>query len=128
MKYTVEITLIIENITKSKPSVAKAREVLENYVGDHIAVIGKGETLSDRQKRELWDLAMKLAPEYAPKCHCNDESDDRYDEGYADGYDDGYADGCDECECDCECHCNEADEVSAMAKRMIARINEILCD
>ena len=105
----------------AKPTVAEAKAILEEYVGDHIAIIGKGKTLSNRQKKELWDWAMKLAPEYAPSpCKCKGG----YDEGYADGYDDGYADGCDEC----ECCCDEADEISAMAKRMIARIEEILGD
>lgn len=135
----------------AKPTVAEAKTILEEYVGDHIAVIGKGKTLSDRQKRELWDWAMALAPEYAPKtkrchccsdcddyergygegyedglaaCDCEDRYDDGYSEGYTDGYEKGYADGCDECECDC-C-CDEVDEVSTMARRMIARIEEIL--
>jgi flagellar biosynthesis/type III secretory pathway protein FliH len=103
----------------AKPTIAEAIKIVEEYVGDHIAIVGKGASLSENQKREL----RKYADMYAP-CECKD----RYDEGYADGYDEGYADGCDECECDCECHHNEADEVSAMAKRMIARIEEILGD
>jgi hypothetical protein len=104
----------------AKPTVAEAKAILEEYVGDHIAIIGKGKTLSENQKRELRRWADVLAPLPSRK----DRYDEGYDKGYADGYDEGYADGCDEC--DCECHCNEADEVSAMAKRMIARIEEIL--
>jgi hypothetical protein len=106
----------------AKPTVAEAKAILEEYVGDHIAIIGKGKTLSENQKRELRRWADTLAPLPSRK----DRYDEGYDKGYADGYDEGYADGCEECECDCECHCNEADEVSAMAKRMIARIEEIL--
>ena len=103
---------------KPKPSIAEAIKVVEEYVGNHIAIVGKGASLSENQKREL----RKYADMYAPS-HCC-ECEDRYDEGYADGYEEGYADG--SCECDCECHCDEADEVSAMARRMIARIEEIL--
>ena len=123
MKYTVEIKdnkiVNITPITKSM-EIAEAKAILEEYMGDHIAVIGKGKTLSENQKRELRRWADVLAP--SPSCKC----EDRYDEGYTDGYDEGYADALAECECDCECHCDEADEVSAMAKRMIARIEEIL--
>jgi flagellar biosynthesis/type III secretory pathway protein FliH len=122
-KYTVEIKnneiVNITPITKSM-EIAEAKAILEEYVGDHIAVIGKGKTLSENQKRELRRWADVLAP--LPSCKCKGG----YDEGYADGYDDGYADGCEECEC--ECHCDEAEEVSTMAKRMIARIEEILGD
>ena len=99
----------------AKPTIAEAIKVVEEYVGDHIAIVGKGASLSENQKREL----RKYADMYAPSHSC--ECEDRYDEGYADGYEEGYADGC-----ECECHCDEADEVSAMAKRMIARIEEIL--
>jgi hypothetical protein len=118
-KYTVEIKnneiVNITPITKSM-EIAEAKAILEEYVGDHIAVIGKGKTLSENQKRELRRWADVLAP--LPSCKCKGG----YDEGYADGYDDG----CEECEC--ECHCDEAEEVSTMAKRMIARIEEILGD
>jgi hypothetical protein len=103
----------------AKPTVAEAKAILEEYVGDHIAIIGKGKTLSENQKRELRRWADTLAPLPSRK----DRYDEGYDKGYADGYDEGYADGCDECECE---GCNEADEVSVMAKRMIARIEEIL--
>ena len=106
----------------AKPSVDEAKAILEEYVGDHIAIIGKGRTLSENQKRELRRWADVLAP--LPTCE--DKYEEGYDKGYADGYDEGYADGCDECEC--ECCCDEADEVSAMARRMIARIEEILGD
>jgi hypothetical protein len=102
-----------------KMSVAEARAVLEDYVGDHIAVIGKGKSLSDKQKRELWNAAHSLAPELAPDykggcnccgCDCDDDpcddcdlvysedemkriKSDAYDEGYADGHSDGYDEG-----------------------------------
>jgi hypothetical protein len=124
-----------------KMSVAEARAVLEDYVGDHIAVIGKGKSLSDKQKRELWNAAHSLAPELAPDykggcnccgCDCCDDVDvpdcdscemcyteddvdriksEAYDEGYADGHSDGYDEGTAEA--------NEVDEseiISAVAE------------
>ena len=121
-----------------KMSVAEARAVLEDYVGDHIAVIGKGKSLSDNQKRELWNAAHSLAPELAPDykgvcgdccgCDCHDDpcegcdlvysedemeriKSDAYDEGYADGHSDGYDEGTAEA--------NEVDEseiISAVAE------------
>lgn len=119
----------------AKPTITEAIKVVEEYVGDHIAIVGRGASLSENQKREL----RKYADMYAP----SPSRGDRYNEGYAKGYDDGYADACDECECEddyeecepncgchdnggCECRCDEANEVSAMVKRMIARIEEIL--
>ena len=125
----IELALERAKVTKAnankpkptaKPSIAEAIKIVEEYVGDHIAIVGRGASLSENQKRELRKYADMYAPSHSCKC------EDRYDEGYADGYEEGYADG--SCECDCECHCNEADEVSAMAKRMIARIEEILGD
>lgn len=94
----------------AKPSVDEAKAILEEYVGDHIAVIGKGKTLSENQKRELRKYADMYAP--SPSCEC----EDRYDEGYADGYDDGYTDGCDECD--------EVDEITALAEQIIKILKE----
>lgn len=121
---------------KPKPSIAEAIKVVEEYVGNHIAIVGKGASLSENQKREL----RKYADMYAPSHSC--ECEDRYDEGYADGYEEGYADGSCECDCECEPHCgchdnggyececrrDDADEISALARRMIARIEEILAE
>jgi hypothetical protein len=117
----------------AKPTVAEARAILEEYVGDHTAIIGKGKTLSDRQKKELWDWAMTLAPEYAPSRSC--ECEDRYEEGYADGYDEGVRDTladlededydeCEDEEDECECQCNgkcqcEGAVTGAMIKALI---------
>lgn len=106
------------NANKPKPTIAEAIKMVEEYVGNHVAIVGKGASLSENQKRELRKYADMYAP--SPSCECKGG----YDEGYADGYDDGYADGCDECECECD----EVEEVSELAKRMIARINEILGD
>lgn len=103
-KYTIEIkdnTIVnITPITKAM-EIANAKATLEEYVGDHIAVIGKGRTLSENQKRELRRWADILAP-IEDKCSC-------YEEGYADGYADGYAEGTADTldELDCDCGCNE---------------------
>lgn len=94
----------------AKPTVAEARAVLEEYVGDHIAIVGRGASLSENQKRELRKYADMYAP--SPSCEC----EDRYDEGYADGYDDGYTDGCDECD--------EVDEITALAEQIIKILKE----
>ena len=116
----------------AKPTIAEAIKVVEEYVGDHIAIVGKGVSLSENQKREL----RKYADMYAP----SPSRGDRYNEGYAKGYDDGYADACDECECEddydecepnCGCHDNGGCEcgeeaLDSLAKRMIVRIAEIL--
>lgn len=124
----IELTLERAKVAKAnankpkptaKPTIAEAIKIVEEYVGDHIAIVGRGASLSENQKREL----RKYADMYAPSYSCEDRYEEGYDKGYADGYDEGYADGRDECECDC---CDDADEVSAMAKRMIARIEEIL--
>ena len=100
----------------AKPTIAEAIKIVEEYVGDHIAIVGKGASLSENQKRELRKYADMYAPSHSCKCK------DRYDEGYADGYDEGYADGRDECECDC---CDEADKVVAELHK---RIMEWLSD
>ena len=92
---------------KTDMSVAAARKILEDYVGDHIAIIGKGDTLSENQRKELRYWADKLAP--IDKC-------------------------CDCCGCDCcdydededEIVEDELDELSELAARMIRRIREIL--
>ena len=103
------------NAEKPKPtvSVAEAIKVLENYVGDHIAIIGGGDYMSDKQKVELRAYADRLAP--------IDEDED-YDE---DEYD------CDEYEPNCGCHDNGGCEcgketLDSLAARMILRIREIL--
>jgi hypothetical protein len=111
-KYIIEINNnSISNITPLTKSmeIENAKAILEDYVGDHIAVIGKGKTLSDRQKRELRQYADILAP-------IEDE-----DEDY------------DECEPNCGCHddggcdcCDEYSQWDALAEQMIARIREIL--
>ena len=99
------------NANKPKPtvSVAEAIKVLENYVGDHIAIIGGGDHMSESQKAELRAYADRLAP--VDKC-------------------------CDCCDCDCcdydedededEIVEDELDEISELAARMIRRIREIL--
>ena len=96
----------------TKPSVAEAIAILEEHIGDHTVVIGKGETLSENQKRELRRWVDILAPLPSRK----DRYDEGYDKGYADGYDEGVSDTLadlededyDECEdkdteCSCEC-------------------------
>ena len=103
-KYIIEIKdnciINLTPLTKSM-EIDKAKEILEEYVGDHIAIIGKGKTLSDRQKRELRQWADTLAPiEEEDCCDC-----------------------CDEC---CDCCDEECEDMSVLAGRMIIRIREIL--
>ena len=102
------------NAEKPKPtiSVAEARKVLENYVGDHIAIIGKGDHLSENQKRELRRWADTLAP-VDKCCDCCDCCED-YNEDYDEDEDEIVED--------------ELDEISELAARMIKRIREILND
>ena len=130
-KYTIEIkdnTIInITPITKSMET-ANAKAILEEYVGDHIAVIGKGRTLSANQKRELRRWADMLAP-IEDECSC-------YEEGYADGYAEGYAEGtadtlveldcdCDEdCDEECECDCHDDELAQAIAKLLATMMAE----
>ena len=106
------------NADKPKPTVtvAEAIKVLENYVGDHIAIVGKGVSLSENQKNELRRYADMYAPTEHKCCDCCgcDEDEDDDDDLWED----------DECECDC--HSDEVEEVSALAARMIKRIREIL--
>ena len=101
----------------AKPTVAEAKAILEEYVGDHIAIIGKGASLSENQKREL----RKYADMYAPSPSCEDKYEEEYDKGYHAGYTDALAEIGEERE-------EEVDEISDMARRMIARIEEILGD
>lgn len=96
---------------KSAPTVAEAIKVLEDYVGDHIAIIGKGVSLSDNQKREL----RKYADMYAPEDECTS-----YEEGYADGYDKGVKDTLDDLECE------DKDEVETCAETLANAIVKIL--
>ena len=102
------------NAEKPKPtvSVAEAIKVLENYVGDHIAIIGGGESMSERQKAELRAYADRLAPT-DKCCDCCDCCED-YDEDYDEDEDEIVED--------------ELDEISELAARMIKRIREILND
>ena len=86
---------------KSAPTVAEAIKVLEDYVGDHIAIIGKGVSLSDNQKRELREYADRLAPI------------DEYEEWDEDEDEDEIVE-------------DELEQVSELAARMIKRIREIL--
>lgn len=98
-----------ENAKKAKPtekpSIAEAKAVLEEYVGDHIAIIGKGKTLSENQKKELRRWADTLVPLPSCECKCkcdegdyytdeeiDDIIDEAYDKGYDKGYDEGYND------------------------------------
>lgn len=129
----------------AKPTVAEAKAILEEYVGDHIAIIGKGKTLSENQKREL----RKYADMYAPSPSCEDKYEEEYDKGYHAGYTDALAeigededeyedydeddheDDYEECEPNCGCHNNGGCEcgketLDTLAARMIARIREIL--
>jgi hypothetical protein len=117
----------------AKPTVAEARAILEEYVGDHTAIIGKGKTLSDRQKKELWDWAMTLAPEYAPSRSC--ECEDRYEEGYADGYDEGVRDtladledecDCEDCDEDCKCDCHSDKEAERLGKAIADLLTKVM--
>ena len=102
------------NKPKTEMSVSEAIKVLENYVGNHIAIIGGGDHMSESQNAELRAYADRLAP--VDKC-------------------------CDCCDCDCcdydededeivededEIVEDELDEVSELAARMILRIREIL--
>jgi hypothetical protein len=111
------------NANKSKPTVAEAIKVLEEYVGDHIAIVGRGVSLSENQKAELRAYADRLAP--IDECEDEDEYED-YDE---DDYEDDY----EECEPNCGCHDNGGCEcgketLDTLAARMIARIREILAE
>lgn len=113
---------------EAKPdmSVATAIKVLEKYVGGHIAIIGGGENMSEKQKAELRMYADSLAPE--DKCSS-------YEEGYADGYDEGVKDTLadleDECDCEdcdekCECDCHNDEEVKKLAKVIIKLIEGVM--
>ena len=110
------------NANKPKPTVtvAEAINVLENYVGDHIAIVGKGVSLSENQKNELRRYADMYAPTEHKCCDCCD----LYDCCNEDYDDDDDLREDDECECDC--HSDEVEEVSVLAARMIKRIREIL--
>ena len=124
-KYTIEIkdnTIIkVTPITKSM-EIETAKRILEDYVGDHIAILGKGETLSANQKTELRDWADKLAP-IEGKCSC-------YEEGYADGYTDGYVEGTadtlDELDCDCDEDCDEEGECDCHNDELAQAIAKLL--
>ena len=119
------------NANKPKPTVtvAEAIKVLENYVGDHIAIVGKGVSLSENQKNELRRYADMYAPTEHKCCDCcdcdccdYDEDEDDYDEDYYDDH-----------EPNCGCHdnggykCGE-ESLDTLAARMIKRIREILAE
>ena len=111
-KYTIEIkNNTITNITPitEKMTRNEAIKVLEDYVGDHIAIIGGGKSMSENQKAELRHYAKVLAP--------IEDEDDEWDE---------YEYCEDECDCDCcDCECDK-DTLDSLAARMILRIREIL--
>ena len=121
-KYIIEIKdnsiVNITPITKSM-EIETAKAILEEYVGDHIAVIGGGDHMSENQKAELRHYAKVLAP--------IEDEDDEYDEcGYCEDEDDY-----DEREPNCGCHDNGGCEcreetLDTLAARMILRIREIL--
>lgn len=129
-KYTIEIkdnTIInITPITKSM-EIETAKKILEDYVGDHIAVIGKGETLSANQKRELRKWADKLAPIEDEECQC-------YKKGFTEGYVQATSEVLstldDECECNgqcdecCECECHEKDKLTWAILRALGLIED----
>jgi hypothetical protein len=104
-KYNVEInengTITITPIT-AEMTRNEAIKILENYVGDHIAIIGGGDHMSERQKAELREYADRLAP----IDECEDE---------------------DECDCEECCECGE-ESLDSLAARMILRIREILAE
>lgn len=105
---SITITPITAEMTKDE-----AIKVLENYVGDHIAIVGGGDHMSENQKAELRAYADRLAP--IDECEEWDEDEDDYEE----------------CEPNCGCHdngCCECGEetLDSLAARMIARIREIL--
>ena len=117
----------------AKPTIAEARAILEEYVGDHIAIIGKGKTLSENQKRELRKYADMYAPIECP--HCKEQYDKGYHKGYAEGYEDylsecaddedydEYEDEDENTECSCECHGKcEGVVTGAMIKALIEKI------
>ena len=123
------------NANKPKPTVtvAEAIKVLENYVGDHIAIIGKGVSPSENQKNELRRYADMYAPTEHKCCDCCDLYDDCV-EGYEDDdYDDYDEDDYDDYEPNCGCHdnggckCGE-ESLDTLATRMIKRIREILAE
>ena len=107
-KYNVEIkdngTIVLTPIT-DKMTRNEAIKVLEDYVGDHIAIIGGGNHMSENQKAELRHYARTLAP--------IEDEDDEYDEY-------------EYCEDECECDCDEC--ISNLAQKMVDRIREILAD
>ena len=117
----------------AKPTVAEAKAILEEYVGDHIAIIGKGASLSENQKRELRKYADMYAPIECP--HCKEQYNKGHDIGYHEGYKDCLSECADdedydECEdededteCSCECHGKcEGVVTGAMIKALIKKI------
>ena len=96
---------------KPKPDIAEAIKMIEEYVGDHIAIVGKGVSLSENQKREL----RKYADMYAPEDECTS-----YEEGYADGYDKGVKDTLDDLERE------DKDEAETCAEKLANAIVKIL--
>jgi hypothetical protein len=117
---------------EAKPdmSVATAIKVLEKYVGGHIAIIGGGENMSEKQKAELRMYADRLAPTECP--HCAEQYSKGYDKGYDEGYEDCLSecaddedyDECEDEEDECECQCNskcqcEGVVTGAMIKALI---------
>ena len=120
------------NKPKPSVSVAEAIKVLENHVGNHIAIIGGGWKMSEAQKAELRRYADMYAPiPHECSCDCCSQSE-AYDEGYTEGYDEGYEAGYDKGygiakdECEDEIVEGELDEISELAARMVRRIREIL--
>jgi hypothetical protein len=115
-KYNVEInengTITITPIT-AEMTRNEAIKILENYVGDHIAIIGGGDHMSERQKAELREYADRLAP----IDECEDEDEDYYDD---------YEPNCG-CHDNGGCECGE-ETLDSLAARMILRIREILAE
>ena len=97
---TITLTPITDEMTRNE-----AIKVLEDYVGDHIAIIGGGDHMSENQKAELRHYARTLAP--------IEDEDDEYDEY-------------EYCEDECECDCDEC--ISNLAQKMVDRIREILAN